>query len=186
MTSIQKYLIGASALIVFVFVSIIYIIHWDSHNVSTAISTRDAVWMDSLKSARDIRHVDTIYTPNPKQSTSFKNTHKPDTVRVPVPDSLAFATMEEYFEDLYQYIGTPLDTTVVFGKDSVHAAYDPLSHIGTIGLILAPTPEIIRSDSLLVGEPCKPVPYYDSRGAWFGYGAVAVLVVIEAFHLITN
>ena len=185
MTKLQSYLIAASAGVVFVFCSVIYILHWDSHNISTAISSRDAVWQDSLARAKDIRHVDTVWLKHPAQSVSFKNTRR-DTIKILVPDSLSWQSMETYYEDLLQFVAEPLDTAVALYKDSVHVQYDPLTHLGTIGLILAPTTQINISDSLLVGEPCVPVQWYNSRGAWFGYGSCAVLVAIEAFHLMTK
>ena len=94
--------------------------------------------------------------------------------------------METYYEDLLQFVAEPLDTAVALYKDSVHVQYDPLTHLGTIGLILAPTREINTSDSLLVGEPCKPIPWYDSNRAHEVYGGAAVLVIVWISHLVTK
>ena len=185
MTKLQQYLLAASAVLVLVFGSVIYIIHWQQHSVSVAVASRDAVWQDSLARAKDIRHVDTLWLKHPSSSVSFKNTNK-DTVKILVPDSLNEQALEDYYEDLLNYVADPLDTAIALYKDSVHVFYNPLTHLGTIGLILAPTREINTSDSLLVGEPCAPVQWYNSRGAWFGYGAAAVLVVVEVSHLITK
>jgi hypothetical protein len=72
----------------------------------------------------------------------------------------------------------PVDTTIGFAsKDSVRFQYDPVTRMGIADLILFPRMQI--NDKVLVGEPCPPIAWYDSKPAWFGYGAVAIIVVVK-------
>jgi hypothetical protein len=184
MTQLQKYGIAAGAFIVFLVISVVYVIHWDAHNVSSAVTARDGVWRDSLFTARHI--IDTVYKPQPRQSVSFTSKPKPEPAKPQVDfaaisrDSLIIIADSLRREN--NYMRPPVDTTIRFATgDSVRFQYNPPTRMGSAGLIPFPRREI--NDRVLVGEPCPSVPWYDSKPAWFGYGAAAIIIVVKVLNV---
>lgn len=192
MTVLQKFGIGAFAFIVLIVAGIIGANISYNHGYSAA----GTVWKDSLSHARDIHRewIDSTLKAQAKQTIAFKNKPKPDTtqyidIEPTQEDSTIFHAGFNSGIDYEKHQVDILDTTLVYSNgDSLHAYHNSITHQVTLGLTPYPEKEYTHntSDSLLVGIPCAPIPWYDSNRAHEAYGGAAVLVIVWLSHLVAK
>ncbi len=132
-----------------------------------------------LQIANAPHQIDTVYIKQPKQI--IRITSKPtNSVNIDSVFNLAWEMGQDETLRQFEYIAEEVDTTLSFsGGDSVGIQYVPLTHILTVELIRAPLREITVTK--MVSIPCEPIPWYDSRTAWYVYGAATVIVLYEAY-----
>lgn len=110
-------------------------------------------------------HQDTIYVPGKKDTVVVTKWLKTPTVKVKNRD------IDTLIETPEHYVNVRVDSENVNIDISCLAVEKQITRIDTIKI---PIPKLVE-----VQIPCKPDPWYDSKGAYLGYGIAGTVAVIK-------